>query len=94
MASIWDAPATSGADASAPPTMSSPNPSVPTVPASQRQMGTQAGPLLTRQGRGVKNGVPYGESEQARLQEMNRMYLLRPGWKSRLVAATRTALGR
>lgn len=94
MSSIWDAPVPVNADASAPPMLPARSPSVPTVDPSARIMGTQAGPLLTAQGRGVRGGVPYGLNEQSRLQEMNRMYLLRPEWKARLVEASRAALGR
>ena len=94
MGSIWDAPVPPEADASAPPDPAADTPSVPTVDPRERIFGTQAGPLFTDAGRGVKNGVPYGETEQARLAEMNRAYLLRPSWAQRLVAATRAALGR
>lgn len=94
MSSIWDVPVVAGADASAPSTPVIAAAGVATVDPSARIMGTQAGPLFTAQGRGVKAGVPYGLNEQARLQEMNRMYLLRPDWKARLVEASRAALGR
>ena len=50
--------------------------------------------LLTAQGRGVRNGVPYGEQlhneGEARLQQM----WFAPAARRRLEAVTRKALGR
>lgn len=50
--------------------------------------------LITKAGRGMKNGIPYGEQLRAEQDDMNRNYRFRPGARARLAAATRRALGR
>lgn len=68
--------------------------SVPQVDPEDHVKGTEAGPLLSRQGRGVKNGIPYGEQLQTEAREVRDMYPFNPGLVNRLRAATRKALGR
>lgn len=50
--------------------------------------------LLTKEGRGVKNGIPYGEQLLKEQQEVHEMYAARPDAEAKLRAQTRKALGR
>lgn len=93
MSSIWDTPQAPEQTTSTT-SDTKPSPDVATNGARERIYGTQAGPLLSPSGRGIVNGVPYGESEQGRLETLNKMYPFRPQWASRLAAATRKAIGR
>lgn len=56
--------------------------------------GTEAGPLLTPEGRGVVNGIPYGEQLQNEARILQHQYRFWPGAARRLRAATRAALRR
>lgn len=56
--------------------------------------GTQAGPLLTSEGRGVVGGIPYGEQLQSEADALQRQYLFQPGVAARFRALTRKALRR
>lgn len=71
-------------------------PDVPTAsPTDGVITGAPAGvPLLSEEGRGVRNGVPYGEALQAEETALRKQYLFSPGPLGRLRAATRRALGR
>lgn len=92
--SIWDAPTTSHSQTAAAHRDTSGAPSVATTGTVERAYGTQAGPLLSAQGRGVRNGIPYGQSEQARVEALNAQYPFQPGVVARLRGASRSALGR
>lgn len=56
--------------------------------------GTEAGPLLTPAGRGVVNGVPYGEQLQDEARILKHQYRFQPGVAKRFRALTKRALGR
>lgn len=49
--------------------------------------------LMSSAGRGVKNGIPYGEQLQTEQQQVEKMHRF-DGKAGRLRAATRRALGR
>lgn len=93
--SIWDAPKTPHSETDRTHKTSSALPSAGTVGARERIFGKQAGtPLLTRAGRGVIGGVPYGESANRRAEALNAQYPFQPGVVARLRAATQASLGR
>jgi hypothetical protein len=51
--------------------------------------------LLNSEGRGVVNGIPYGEQLHAEKEAFEQQYALHPSsFKERLRAQTRKALGR
>lgn len=50
--------------------------------------------LLNAQGRGVKNGVPYGEQILIEEDALHQQYALDPAKERALRAQTRKALGR
>lgn len=68
------------------------DPGVPVDEIGLHLFGT--GELQTSAGRGVKNGIPYGEQLERERRDLNRMYRFRPGAAASLRAATRKALGR
>lgn len=55
---------------------------------------TGTGTLLTGAGRGVRNGIPYGQQLEAEELEVHKPHRFRPGAAAALRAATRKALGR
>jgi hypothetical protein len=95
MSTIWDQPQHAGQATDTTSTAPvSGAPDVPTTGTRERQMGTQAGPLLSGAGRGIVGGVPYGETEQERAEALNAQYPFDPGFVKRARAATRQAIGR
>lgn len=93
--SIWDRPKTSHSEtAEAHTVRPTEGPNVATTGTRERLYGQQAGPLLSSSGRGIVNGVPYGESENDRVEALNAQYPFQPGVVARLRGATRKALGR
>lgn len=89
MSSIWDAP---GSPRNEVP--SSGFRSVEMIDPRKRLYGTDAGPLITSEGRGVVNGIPMGEVAQERERALDTQYRYRPDWRRRLAAATDAALSR
>ena len=65
--------------------------SVPTTNEKEQLYGHG---LLSSEGRGVVNGVPYGEQLEDEKREMTSMYRFRPAAFAALRAQTRKALGR
>jgi hypothetical protein len=68
------------------------DPGVPVDNVSVALTGT--GTLLDRNGRGARNGRPYGEQLETEAREVAIRYRFWPGAAGRLRAATRKALGR
>jgi hypothetical protein len=97
MTSIWDAPQASEQTTQTSSDKGSRNPVAPnvaTLGGRERIYGTQTGPLLSSAGRGIVGGVPYGESDQQRVEALNAQYPFNPGFVARARAASRQALGR
>lgn len=93
MAGIWDPPNADNTQQT--PEGQSPRAGgpVPTVdPLGAIEGRDTGGPLLNASGRGVVNGVPYGQAQQTHAREVNAMWWFFPGAARRLRAATRSAL--